>query len=93
MAKAVNPAVQQIFVPPNPGGGGGGGGTRIFSYICRLGHFVGSNFLISIFFFGGGGFRKVNIFWGYEGFVVFLWGHHKIGLYLVPICMHFRVFS
>ena len=24
MAKAVNPAVQQIFVPPNPGGGGGG---------------------------------------------------------------------
>ena len=54
---------------------------------------MGSNFLISIFFFGGGGFRKVNIFWGYEGFVVFLWGHHKIGLYLVPICMHFRVFS
>ena len=27
-----------------PGGGGGGGGTLIFSYIRRLGPFLGSKF-------------------------------------------------
>ena len=30
---------------------------------------------------------------GYENFVDFLGGHHKIGLYLSIISMHFRVFS
>ena len=28
--------------------------------------------------------RKINIFWG-----MLLWGHHKIGLYLGVISMHF----
>ena len=30
---------------------------------------------------------------GYEDFVDIFWGHHKIGLYLGVISMHFRVFS
>ena len=25
--------------------------------------------------------------------IIFFWGHHKIGLYLQVIYMHFRVFS
>ena len=29
----------------------------------------------------------------YEDFVDIFWGHHKIGLYLDVISMHFRVFS
>ena len=41
---------------------------------------------MNIFFFlGGGG--------GYEGFVDIVWGHHKIGLYLGVISMHFRNIS
>ena len=35
--------------------GGGGWGTLLFSYIHRLGSFLGSKFLISLFFFGEGG--------------------------------------
>ena len=31
------------------------------------------------------------MFWGYEDFVNIFWGHHKIGLYLGVISMHFRV--
>ena len=72
-----------------------GWGTLIFSYIRRFGSF---------FFFGGGGFKTLNfnIFWGfqknkyffgYEDFEDILGGHHKIGLYLGVISMHFRVFS
>ena len=30
---------------------------------------------------------------GYENFVDIFWGHHKIGLYLEVISMHFKVFS
>ena len=37
--------------------------------------------------------EKINIFGGYEDFVHMLGGHHKIGLYLGGISMHFRVFS
>ena len=40
-----------------------------------------------------GVFRKMNIFWGMKIFWIFLGGHHKIGLYLGVISMHFRVFS
>ena len=40
-----------------------------------------------------GGFQKNEYFWGYEVFVDIFWGHHKIGLYLGVISMHFRVFS
>ena len=40
-----------------------------------------------------GVFRKINVFLGYEDFVDIFGGQHKIGLYLVVISMHFRVFS
>ena len=67
------------------GGGGGGGGTQIFSYIRRLGSFLGvQNFEFHFFFFfWGGEFRKMNTLGGggYEDFVDIFWGHHKIGLY------------
>ena len=49
-------------------------------------------FFFFFFFWGGGGVRKI-IFLEYEDFVDILWGHHKIGLYLGVISMHFRVFS
>ena len=42
---------------------------------------------------GGGGLRKINVFWGIKILWIFFRGHHKIGLYLVVISMHFRVFS
>ena len=66
------------------------------------GHFLVQNFdfqyfFFFFFFFGGGGvggggvfrkkiFRVMKILWIH-------WGEHKIGLYLVVISMHFRVFS
>ena len=34
----------------------------------------------------------MNIFWGMKILWIFLGGHHKIGLYLGVISMHFRVF-
>ena len=71
------------------GGGGGGGGTLIFSYIHRLRSFLGSNFEFQYFL----GFQKNEYFLGHEEFVAIFWGHHKIGLYLEVISMHFRVFS
>ena len=37
--------------------------------------------------------RKTNIFWGVKILWIFFWGHHKIGLYLEVISMHFKVFS
>ena len=73
------------------GGGGGGGGTLIFSYIRRLGPFLGVQNVEFQYF--GGVFRKINIFLDMKILWIFLWGHHKIGLYLVVISMHFRVFS
>ena len=62
------------------GSQGGGGGTLIFSYIRRLGSFLG--------------FRNLNFnsFWGFQKNEYF-WGHHKIGLYLGVISMYFNVFS
>ena len=42
---------------------------------------------------GGRGVQKTEYFWGYEDFADILGGHHKIGLYLEVISMHFRVFS
>ena len=35
----------------------------------------------------------MNIFGGMKILWTFFWGHHKIGLYLGVISMHFRVFS
>ena len=57
--------------------------------ICRI-IFWGSKILNFNFL---GGFRKINIFWGMEILWTFFGGHHKIGLYLEIISMHFRVFS
>ena len=71
----------------------GGGYSEIF-LLRRLGlFFLVQNFEFQYFlgfskkiiFFGGGGGMK--IMW------IFFWGHHKIGLYLGVISMHFRVFS
>ena len=68
----------------------GGGGTLIFSYIRRLGSFLGvQNFEFQYF----GGFRKINIFWGMKILWIFLGVHHKIGQYLGVFSMHFRVES
>ena len=69
---------------------GAPGGTLIFSYMRRLGSFLGGqNFEFSIFL---GGFRKMNNFLGIKILWIFFGGHHKIGLYLGIISMHFRVF-
>ena len=69
----------------------GGGGTLIFSYVRRLGlSFWGSIFGISMYL---GVFRKMNILLGMNLLWMIFWGHHKIGLYLGVISMHFRVFS
>ena len=35
----------------------------------------------------------MKIFGGMKILWIFFWGHHKIGLYLRGISMHFRVFS
>ena len=43
-----------------------------------------------------GGFQKTDYFRGGGGIKIlwiFVMGHHKIGLYLEVISMHFRVFS
>ena len=66
------------------------GVTLIFSYISRLGPFFGFKILNFDIF---GVFRKINIFWGMKILWIFFWGHHKIGLYLEVISMHFKVFS
>ena len=75
------------------GGGGGGGGRGqsdiIIHTYARVQIIEFHNFLGG----GGGGVRKMNIFWGYDAFVDIFWGHHKIGLYLGVMSMHFRVFS
>ena len=80
-------------------GSGPQGGTLIFSYIRRLRSFVlvkkfefqyFFSFQKKLFFFGGGGGGIKNLwifFFGGGG------GHHKIGLYLGVISIHFNVFS
>ena len=65
-----------------------------YSYvICvrRFGSFFGvQNFKFQYFW----GFQKNEKKLGYEDFVdIFFGGHHKFGLYLGVISMHFRVFS
>ena len=64
--------------------------TLIFSCIRRLGSFFWFKILNFKIFVG---FQKNEYFLGYEDFVDSFWGHHKIGLYLGVISMHFRVFS
>ena len=69
---------------------GGGGGTLIFLYIRRLCLFLGFKILNFDIFLG---FQKNKYILGYEILWIFFWGHHKIGLYLEVISMHFKVFS
>ena len=57
----------------------GGGGTMIFHTYGGSGHFLGSQFRISIFL---GVFRKMNIFWGMTILWIFFGGSSQIGLYL-----------
>ena len=70
---------------------GAQGGTLIFSYIhSRLGSFFGvQNFDFQYF----GGFSEIKYFGGMKILLIFFRGHHKIGLYLGVISMHFRFFS
>ena len=42
---------------------------------------------------GGGEVQKNEYFWGKKILWIFFGDHHKIGLYLGVISMHFRVFS
>ena len=73
-------------------GGGGGGGTLIFSYIRKLGLFFWvQNFECQYFL--GFSEKNNNIFGDMKILRIFLGGHHKNGLYLGVISMHFRVFS
>ena len=63
---------------------GGGGGTLIFYTFWG---FKMLNF--NIF----GGFHKMKKIWGMKILWIFFLGHHKIGLFLGVISMHFRGFS
>ena len=66
------------------------GGTLIFSYIRRLGSFFWVKYCEFQYFWGFS--EKINMFWGMKILWIFLGGHHKIGLYLGVISMHFRFF-
>ena len=66
------------------------GGTLIFSYIRRLGSFFWFKILNNDIF---GVFLKNKYFLGMKILWILLWGHHKIGLYLGVISMHFTVDS
>ena len=52
------------------------------------------NFFFFFFFGGGGGGgSEKRIFFGMEILWIFFGGHHKVGLYLEVISMHFRICS
>ena len=70
--------------------GGGGGGTLIFSHIRWLGPFFWVQNSEFQYFFGV--FRKMNIFLGYEDFVVIFLGSSQNWASLSVISMQFRVF-
>ena len=74
---------------------------RYFHTYVGSGHFWGFEILnFNVFFFvvfcffcgGGGGGSKNEYFWVWR-FCGYFLGHHKTGLYLGVIPMHFRVFS
>ena len=72
--------------------GGGGGLLWYFHVYVGSGHFLFLGFKILNFIFWGV-FRKINIFGGTKILWISFGGHHKIGLYLGAISIHFRVFS
>ena len=64
-----------------------GWGVLSFHTYVGSGHFFGFKILnFNIL----GGFQKNEYFWSMKILYIF-WGHHKIGLYLGVISMHFRV--
>ena len=73
----------------------GGGYSDIFIKNVGLVHFAGKNLNFTLR--GGGGGQKNKYFFflggGDEDFGNILGGHHKTGLFLGVISMHFRVFS
>ena len=78
-----------------------GGYSDIFTHVHILGPLFwvqNLEFQYLFFFWGGGGFRKINIFWGMKLLWIFFFGgggrgHHITGLVLGDISVHFRVFS
>ena len=69
----------------------GGGHFDIFIHVyVGSGHFFGFKILNFNIFWG---FQENEYFWGTKILWIFLGGHHKIGLYLGVISIHFRVFS
>ena len=64
-------------------------GTLIFSYIRRLGSFLGGKKFKFQYIWG---FHKNECFGVMKILWIFFGGHHKNGLYLGVISMHFRIF-
>ena len=55
------------------------GGALIFSHMyVRLDHCFGFKILSFNFFWGGGGFRTMNIFWGMKLLWIFFWGRGSL---------------
>ena len=74
------------------GGGGGGGYSEIFIHTYAWGYFLGFK-ILNFNIFWGFQKKKKNIFLGMKILWIFFGGHHKIGLYLGVISMHYMVFS
>ena len=77
----------------NPGGGGGGLLWNFYTYV-DWGYFFGFK-ILNFNILGWVLKKKFFGIWRFYGYF-FFWGgggHHKIGLYLGVISMHFRVFS
>ena len=72
-------------------GGGGGGGVLCYFHILQLRTFFGVQNFEFLYFWGFS--QKMNIFGGYEILWIFFWCHHKIGLVLGVISMHFKFLS
>ena len=63
--------------------------SYFLAYVGSGQFFLVQNFEFQYF----GGFQKNKYVFGYDDVVDIFWGHHKIGLYLGAISMHFKVFS
>ena len=70
------------------------GGTLIFLYVGLVAHFfLEGGGGVRIFNFNNilGGFLKKIVFLVMKILWIFVWGHHKTGLFLVVISMDFKV--
>ena len=78
-----------LFTASSGRGAGTSGGTLIFRTYVGSVRFLGvQNFEFQYFW----GVQKNEYFLGMTILWIFIWGHHKIGLYLGVISMHFRGF-